>query len=108
MCRRRSAPRYHGSVRCYFAYIVASYTRTLYTGVTNDLRRRSGEHRTGSGSKFTSRYKAGRLVHYEEFSTIRAAIAREKQIKGWSRKKKIALIEETNPDWLDLATDPET
>ena len=87
----------------YWVYILASISRTLYTGVTNDLMRRVHEHRSGQGSKFTSQYRVTRLVHYEETNDVRAAIAREKQIKGWDRKKKVALIEAGNPKWDDLA-----
>ena len=89
--------------KTYFVYILANRSRTLYVGVTNDLIRRLWEHRTGIGSKFTDRYAIHRLVHIESTSAPRDAIAREKQIKSWSRRKKVALIESTNPDWLDLA-----
>ena len=87
----------------YWVYILASISRTLYTGVTNDLMRRVHEHKTESGSQFTSQYRVTRLVHCEETNDVRAAIAREKQIKGWDRKKKVALIETANPNWDDLA-----
>ena len=87
----------------YWVYILASATRTLYTGVTNDLMRRVYEHRIGSGSEFTGKYRVHRLVHFEQTENGRVAIAREKQIKGWSRSKKIALIESENPNWKDLA-----
>ena len=77
----------------------------LYTGVTNDLRRRLSEHRSGlDPSSFTARYNLDRLVYFETTSDIRAAIEREKQIKGWLRRKKIALIEAVNPEWQDLAS----
>jgi putative endonuclease len=87
----------------YWVYILASTSRTLYTGVTNDLSRRVHEHKAGNGSLFTSKYRITRLVHFEETNDVRAAIAREKQIKGWDRKKKVALIEAANPTWDDLA-----
>jgi putative endonuclease len=87
----------------YWVYILASASRTLYTGVTNDLLRRVYEHKAGDGSQFTSNYRIKRLVHCEETRDVRAAIAREKQIKGWDRKKKVALIEAHNPTWDDLA-----
>ena len=90
-------------MRQYWVYIVASKSRTLYTGVTNNLLRRVHEHRTGNGSEFTGKYRITRLVHSEETNDIRVAIAREKEIKGWNRKKKLALIEATNPLWEDLA-----
>ena len=95
--------RLFGMPKTYFVYILANRSRTLYVGVTNDLIRRLWEHRTGIGSKFTDRYAIHRLVHIESTSAPRDAIAREKQIKSWSRRKKVALIESTNPDWLDLA-----
>ena len=87
----------------YWVYMLASTSRTLYTGVTNDLLRRVYEHKTGDGSRFTSKYRITRLVHFEETNDVRAAIAREKQIKGWDRKKKVTVIEATNPNWDDLA-----
>ena len=77
----------------------------LYTGVTNDLRRRLNEHRRAlDSSSFTARYHLKRLVYFETTCDIRAAIAREKQIKGWLRRKKVALIETMNPEWRDLST----
>ena len=75
---------------------------TLYTGVTSDLSRRVYEHREGLTPGFTSRYACKRLVYYERYERIVDAIAREKQIKGGSRAKKIALIETLNPQWRDL------
>ena len=87
----------------YWVYILASTSHTLYTGVTNDLMRRVHEHKTGKGSQFARKYRITRLVHYEETNDVRAAIAREKQIKGWDRAKKVALIEASNPRWDDLA-----
>ncbi len=92
--------------RKYFVYIMTNkYNTVLYTGVTNNLQRRVWEHKTGRGSKFTSKYRITKLVYYEETDDIRAAIAREKQIKGGSRAKKMALIESLNPTWRDLAED---
>jgi putative endonuclease len=82
---------------------MASPSQTLYTGVTNDLERRIAEHKNGTGSQFATRYHAKRLVYLEEFADIRAAIEPEKQIKGWLRTKKIALIEAMNPEWMDLS-----
>ncbi len=75
---------------------------TLYTGVTSDLARRLAEHRRKTTDGFTSKYNVGMLVYYEATSDVRSAIAREKQIKGWTRAKKIALIESANPQWRDL------
>ena len=89
--------------RQYYVYIMTNkYNGVLYTGVTNDLRRRAYEHRTGHGGGFTSRYKVYRLVYYEITPSPEAAIAREKQIKGGSRQKKLDLIEAMNPEWRDL------
>jgi putative endonuclease len=83
----------------FYLYIVSNRHRTvLYTGVTGDLIRRSGEHAEGSGSRFASTYRAGDLVYFEQFDEARDAIAREKQVKRWSRSKKLALIRTENPD----------
>ena len=90
-------------MKTYYMYIMASASRTLYTGVTNNLERRVAEHQRKLIPGFTSLYNINRLVHYEVFGDIRAAIAREKQIKGWRRTKKIALIESSNRDWKDLS-----
>jgi len=90
-------------VNRYFVYIVASRSRVLYVGVTNELNRRVGEHKEGLIPGFTRRYKINRLVYYESTHDVRAAIAREKQIKRWRREKKVNLIESLNPEWEDLA-----
>lgn len=87
----------------YYVYILASRSRTLYTGVANNIHRRVGEHKAGSASRFTAKYKINRLVYYEEFKYIDRAIAREKVIKGWLRSRKVALIESANPTWEDLS-----
>ena len=90
----------------YLVYILTNDRQTvLYTGVTNDLVRRVSEHREHGLSGFTRRYNVDRLVFYEETSEVRAALAREKQIKAGSRRKKVALIESINPDWRDLFED---
>ena len=89
----------------YHVYIMASVSKVLYVGVTSDLGRRVSQHKLGEVPGFTSRYKATRLVHTENFGDIRDAIAREKEIKGWRREKKVALIEAENPSWKDLAED---
>jgi putative endonuclease len=88
----------------FYVYILANPARTLYTGVTNDLERRIRQHRAGE-SEFTARYNITRLVHYEVTNSVTIAIAREKEIKGWRREKKVALIEEKNPAWDDLAAE---
>ena len=91
-------------MKAYYIYIMTNQGRTtLYTGVTNGLVRRVTQHRQGETSGFTKRYNINRLMYYECFDDIRAAIAREKQIKGWSRDKKDALIGQKNPQWSDLA-----
>jgi putative endonuclease len=88
----------------YYVYILASGRHgTLYIGVTNNLRTRLEQHRTGRGSKFVKQYGVLRLVHVEEYSLPQEAIAREKQLKNWRRDWKIQLIEENNPDWSDLS-----
>jgi putative endonuclease len=93
-------------VRDYWVYIMTNISNTvLYTGVTNALRRRVAEHKAGLGSAFTSRYRIHKLVFYERFVRITDAIATEKKIKAGSRAKKIALIEEHNPQWNDLSAE---
>lgn len=87
----------------YFVYIVASLSRTLYIGVTNDLVRRVHEHKMKDVRGFTATYNVSRLVWFEEFATPSDAIAREKQLKNWRRDKKIELIELVNPSWDDLS-----
>ncbi len=89
--------------REYSTYIVASRTRVLYIGVTGSLGARVEEHREKLFPGFTADYNCNRLVYFERYSTPSAAIAREKQLKGWTRAKKIALIERTNPTWIDLS-----
>ena len=84
---------------------MSSPSRTLYTGVTNDLERRVNEHKSGAVPGFTKRYRIDRLVYFQETNDIGAAIAAEKQIKGLLRPKKIALIEEENPTSRDLSAD---
>src|SRR5258708_12975074 len=88
--------------KTYFVYIMTNRSKTLYTGVTNSLVRRAREHKLGIGSSFAAKYKLDRLVYFERFDDIRNAIEREKQIKGWLRIKKIALIVSLNPDCKDL------
>lgn len=84
-------------------YILSSNTGTLYTGVTSDLTRRILQHRAGIRSTFASKYNCNRLVYSRGFEDISSAIAHEKQIKGWTRAKKLALINTHNPEWKDLA-----
>jgi putative endonuclease len=87
----------------YFVYIATNGSKTLYTGVTNDLARRMFEHRNSLVPGFTSKYRIDRLVFFETTSDVVAALAREKQIKGWRRERKVALIETDNPRWSDLS-----
>ena len=91
--------------RVYFVYILSNLSGTLYVGVTNNLQRRVAEHRIGSESAFTTRYCIDRLVYFECFGDVVKAIAREKQVKGWRREKKINLIKGLNPAWRDLRND---
>ena len=85
----------------YFVYILTNKSRTLYVGVTNDLPRRIYEHKNKLVDGFSKQYNLTQLVYFEECSDVLEAIAREKQIKGWRRSKKIALIESANPQWID-------
>ena len=90
-------------MRSYWVYILASKRRVLYVGITNDIERRMADYRSGLSKGFVTRYNVDRLVHAEEFTEAAAAIEREKEIKRWVRRRKVALIEETNPEWKDLS-----
>jgi putative endonuclease len=85
----------------YFVYIIASRSKNLYTGVTNDLQRRTLQHKSRTGGGFTAKYRIERLVYFELFGDVKAAISREKEIKAWRREKRLALIESQNPAWQD-------
>jgi putative endonuclease len=89
----------------FYVYVLASNSRVLYTGVTRDLIRRIHQHRLGLVPGFTQQYHVNRLVYFEETPGARFAFDRERQIKGWSREKKLRLIESVNVGWLDLAVD---
>jgi putative endonuclease len=89
----------------FYVYILNSPTGVLYTGVTNNLERRVWEHRSRIYKGFTKRYGIYRLAYFEEFQYVEDAIAREKQIKAWRRRKKLELIHSQNPRWQDLAAD---
>ena len=91
--------------RTYYVYIMGNRSGTLYTGVTNDLLRRVYEHKKHLLPGFTSRYKLDRLVYFEATGSIESAITREKQIKGWVRARKLALVKAGNPQWRDLSAD---
>jgi putative endonuclease len=90
-------------VRQYYVYILASRSRHLYIGVTNDLRRRVWHHKRGDGAAFTGKYRITSLVYFEETANVLAAIAREKQLKQWPRWRKERLIELRNVGWVDLS-----
>lgn len=87
----------------YYVYIMTNRSKTLYTGVTNDLIRRVYEHKNKMVEGFTKKYNISKLVYFEETNDIQSAITREKHIKGWLRSKKITLIESVNPEWNDLS-----
>src|SRR4051812_28643251 len=102
-------------MKTYYVYIVASRSRVLYLGVTNELNRRMAEHKAKQFSGFSAQYNCNRVVWYESFVDVNEAIETEKRVKGWRREKKVALIAQTNPAWTDLSiaseatthTDPE-
>jgi putative endonuclease len=87
----------------YYVYIMSSLSRTLYTGMTSDLERRVSEHKLGQPGSFTARYHVNRLVYFEDFRETNQAIAREKEIKRLTRRRKIMLIESVNPEWKDFS-----
>ena len=90
-------------VNQYYVYIMTNRNNTvLYIGVTNDLKRRIYQHKTKQANSFSKKYNVDKLVYYETCENVKAAIAREKQLKGGSRKKKVDLIESCNPKWQDL------
>jgi putative endonuclease len=87
----------------FWVYIMASKSRRIYTGMTNDIQRRVAEHKAGEVEGFTQRYKINRLVYFERFHYVGNAIEREKEIKGLDRAKRVALIESVNATWDDLS-----
>ncbi len=89
--------------RRFFVYIAGSPSHVIYIGVTNNVQRRMTEHREKLIAGFTARYNVTRFVYFEEYDRANQAIAREKQLKRWARAKKIALIEQSNPQWRDLS-----
>jgi putative endonuclease len=93
----------HRFQRCYFVYILASLSGTLYVGLTDDLRKRVLEHKAGTFDGFTKKYNVNRLMYFETISTSKAAELREEQIKKYRREKKIALFLKSNPEWRDLS-----
>jgi putative endonuclease len=89
----------------FYVYILASRSHDLYIGFTNNIFRRIAEHRTSPIKTYTAHYNINRLVYYEHFTYVLNAIAREKELKNWTREKKLELIQATNPTWQDLAHD---
>jgi putative endonuclease len=87
----------------FYTYILGSISGTLYIGMTNNLARRIWQHKQHEIAGFTARYGVNRLLYFESFDDVRTAIHREKQLKGWTRQKKIGLIEARNPSWIDLS-----
>ena len=97
--------------RRYFVYIMANASKRLYTGMTNSIRRRVREHKPKLTPGFAAQYNMTRLVYFESFEDVRKAIEREKQIKAWTRAKRLTLVESVNPRWDDLSREwdqPET
>jgi len=92
-------------MRQYYVYIMTNRSKTLYTGVTNNLERRVYEHKQKLVPGFTSTYNITVLVYFEMTTDVKVALSREKQIKGWLRSKKISLIEAVNPEWKDLSAE---
>ncbi len=91
-------------MKAFYVYMMTNRSRVvLYVGITNSLMRRVWQHQNGEVEGFTKTYKVNRLVYYERFNDPRDAIAREKEIKGWRREKKNALVERMNPKWTDLS-----
>ena len=95
-------------MKTYHVYIMASASRVLYIDVTGDLLRRVREHKEKRVPGFTARYRVTEVVYFEAFGDVRIAIAMEKQLKGWLRSRKIALIESFNPHWQDLSAELQT
>ena len=94
-----------GGQKTYYVYILTNRSKTLYTGVTSNLEQRVWQHKHHVFPGFAANYKIDRLVYFERYSSIQSAIAREKQIKGYTRLKKIALIVAQNPTWKDLSAE---
>jgi len=95
-----------GAICMYYVYILTNRNnKVMYVGVTNNLERRVYEHKNGLLEGFTKKYNVNKLVYFDSTTDIKAAITREKQIKGWTRNKKNELVETINPNWVDLAED---
>jgi putative endonuclease len=91
--------------KTYYIYVLSNISKMIYIGVTNNLERRVFEHKSKRRDGFTKKYNLHRLVYYDETDDIGRAIEREKRLKGWTRQKKVALIESINPKWKDLSKD---
>jgi len=91
--------------KLYYVYILASKSRAIYVGMTGSLMARVLRHRAGEGSSFTQKYRIHRLVYYEVFHNVTAAIARETEIKKWRREKKVEIVAQRNPTWEDLSAE---
>jgi len=89
--------------KTYYVYIMTNQSRTLYIGVTNNIKKRVHQHKAGLVEGFTHRYNIDTLVYVESFTDIRSAIAREKQLRHWRREKKLRLIAQENSNWRDLS-----
>jgi putative endonuclease len=89
----------------FYVYLLASKSRSLYAGMTNNLRLRVTQHRAKPEGTHTANYRIDRLVYFERYQYVKHAIAREKEVKSWTRSKKMVLIEKVNPTWEDLAKD---
>ena len=94
-----------GKENQYYVYIMTNKSETLYVGMTNNIKKRVYEHKNKIIDGFTKKYNIRRLLYFETFGDSNSAIAREKTIKGWLRKKKIELLSKTNPHWKDLSED---
>jgi len=92
-------------MKTYYVYILSNKSKTLYIGVTNNLRRRIQQHKDKLVEGFTKKYNLNKLVYYEILEDVKVAIRREKQLKNWHRQWKINLIESVNPEWNDLSDD---
>lgn len=90
-------------MKTYYIYILSSFSKVLYIGMTNNIERRMYEHKNKLIPGFSSRYNCNRLVYFEEYREVNEAIAREKQLKKWNRNKKMHIIETLNPEWIDLS-----
>jgi putative endonuclease len=101
-CARTHGTVHSSPVRTYYVYILASHSRRVYVGATSDLRKRLWQHKTGVHPGHSRQYHITKLVYFEQTTDVRAALAREKQLKRWPRERKVRLIESANLGWFDL------